>query len=587
MLKFHFKQWIICMMCISIYCFTCIGFTQNQPNIDIKTFQDSLQKISFEKVVDAYYEYRIPDSTRAANVINYLRDNYTTSKDKNVVAKTYLTIASWQYKHGNVNAFTKSLDIGIEYAELQNNNVLLYEAYKKKGVYLFYSGKNESALESLLEAYKLAKEMNNKKALIETKNNIALIQIQVRDNLGALDLYIENLKQIADSDDKSLKNKKMIIYFGMAKAYIDLGRHEEATKYVEDGIAINQQKNNIELEAYFNILLGELESNKGNYQKAAELFIKAKEQIASYGGDRVADRFLKLYIGKNYAAQNQHELAVKEFLEGEQLLEENDIDYLSIQGLYSGLADSYSVIGEIEKSSKYYKKTLEIDARNDKTRAILNSRMVQEALGNLKEQINDLEKISKRIKYYYAAGIGVLLLIIFGLVIYYRKQQRKNKELFNKLMLELEEKRQQEKREQKTQKSTTTTKKSIAKTKETPEIDEKTAEILKNLEEFEAKELFLSQDSTLVEVAKKIQTNTTYLSKVINTYKEKSFTSYITDLRVNYAIERLSVDRKFRSFTIGAIAQEIGFRRSESFSKAFKVKTGLYPSYFIKELEKQ
>ena len=101
------------------------------------------------------------------------------------------------------------------------------------------------------------------------------------------------------------------------------------------------------------------------------------------------------------------------------------------------------------------------------------------------------------------------------------------------------------------------------------------------------KELFISKESTLIEVAKKIQTNTTYLSKVINTHKKKSFTSYITDLRVDYAIERLSHDRKFRSFTIGAIAQEIGFKRSESFSKAFKVKTGLYPSYFIKQLEKQ
>ena len=157
-------------------------------------------------------------------------------------------------------------------------------------------------------------------------------------------------------------------------------------------------------------------------------------------------------------------------------------------------------------------------------------------------------------------------------------------------MLQLKEKRQQEKLQEAKplqKKDAISNQKSIKEIIEKSKIDVKAAAILKNLEEFEAKKLFLSNESTLVEVAKKIQTNTTYLSKVINTHKEKSFTAYITDLRVDYAIERLSHDRKFRSFTIGAIAQEIGFKRSESFSKAFKVKTGLYPSYFVKEVEKQ
>ncbi len=158
-------------------------------------------------------------------------------------------------------------------------------------------------------------------------------------------------------------------------------------------------------------------------------------------------------------------------------------------------------------------------------------------------------------------------------------------------MNQLEKKRQKIKLH-KDEKQTASEEKIVEKSqkisKEQPaKIDPKIEAILTKLEEFEDKELFLDNDSTLVEVAKKIQTNTTYLSKVINTYKEKSFTAYITDLRVDYAIERLSHDRKFRSFTIGAIAQEIGFKRSESFSKAFKVKTGLYPSYFVKELEKQ
>lgn len=77
------------------------------------------------------------------------------------------------------------------------------------------------------------------------------------------------------------------------------------------------------------------------------------------------------------------------------------------------------------------------------------------------------------------------------------------------------------------------------------------------------------------------------MSKLVNAHKGKSFTAYITDLRVNYAIRRLKEDKKFRSYTIDSIARDIGFNRSESFSRAFKNKTGLYPSYYIKRLDSQ
>ena len=245
---------------------------------------------------------------------------------------------------------------------------------------------------------------------------------------------------------------------------------------------------------------------------------------------------------------------------------------------------------------KYYDIAEEIGKENDKKREELNSDIYEKYdLVKLKDEIVELQETSKRTKFFYVGGIVLLIMIIIGLLIFNKKQQQKNKQRFANLMNQLEEKRQKGKLQQKQSQADRTrapdkivSEVSKEKSKsETTEIDPKMLEILKKLDEFEEKELFISKDSTLVEVAKKIQTNTTYLSKVINTHKEKSFTAYITDLRVDYAIERLSHDRKFRSFTIGAIAQEIGFKRSESFAKAFKVKTGLYPSYFIKELEKQ
>ncbi|RYJ39601.1 Response regulator receiver protein [Flavobacterium anhuiense] len=75
------------------------------------------------------------------------------------------------------------------------------------------------------------------------------------------------------------------------------------------------------------------------------------------------------------------------------------------------------------------------------------------------------------------------------------------------------------------------------------------------------------------------------MSKVVNVYKEKSFTQYINDLRIEFAINQLQVNNKLRKYTVQALALEFGFNNAESFSTAFYKKTGIKPTYFIKELD--
>jgi len=71
---------------------------------------------------------------------------------------------------------------------------------------------------------------------------------------------------------------------------------------------------------------------------------------------------------------------------------------------------------------------------------------------------------------------------------------------------------------------------------------------------------------------------------IINHHKEKNFSNYLNDLRIEYVIKELKTNIVLRKYTIEALANEIGFNSSESFSKAFYRKTGIYPSYYIKRL---
>ncbi|MBG6111996.1 AraC-like DNA-binding protein [Flavobacterium sp. CG_9.10] len=59
---------------------------------------------------------------------------------------------------------------------------------------------------------------------------------------------------------------------------------------------------------------------------------------------------------------------------------------------------------------------------------------------------------------------------------------------------------------------------------------------------------------------------------------------YINDLRIDYALSKLQKNNKLRNYTVQALAQEFGFNGAESFSAAFYKKTGIKPTYFIKEL---
>jgi AraC-like DNA-binding protein len=114
--------------------------------------------------------------------------------------------------------------------------------------------------------------------------------------------------------------------------------------------------------------------------------------------------------------------------------------------------------------------------------------------------------------------------------------------------------------------------------------EEVSVKVLSALKNFENKKTYLKPNLNLNKVAKTLNTNSKYLSILINQTYNKSVVQYINDLRIEYVILKLKEDQKFRKYTIKAIAIEIGFNTDQAFSKAFHKKTGVFPSSFIKEL---
>ena len=112
-------------------------------------------------------------------------------------------------------------------------------------------------------------------------------------------------------------------------------------------------------------------------------------------------------------------------------------------------------------------------------------------------------------------------------------------------------------------------------------------DILKRLEVFEKQQKYLTPDVSLQSLSKDLQTNPNYLSRVINFDRDKNFSQYLNDLRIAYALEALQENPTFLRYSIKAIALECGYTNATSFSRAFYKQTGLYPSFYIKQLSKK
>lgn len=100
--------------------------------------------------------------------------------------------------------------------------------------------------------------------------------------------------------------------------------------------------------------------------------------------------------------------------------------------------------------------------------------------------------------------------------------------------------------------------------------------------EIEKNKEFLDPDFKLSYLAKKLDTNTTYLSSFFNNFLKKGFNQYLQEKRIEYLLELLKKDSKYTKYTVQAISEHIGYKSSSAFSKVFKQHMGISYSEFIK-----
>jgi AraC-like DNA-binding protein/lipopolysaccharide biosynthesis regulator YciM len=550
-------------------------FTQNKI--------DSLRLWNYEKLKNKFTIYDEDNKRLEARAVSQY---YLTKAKKE---KNILEIAEGY----NLMHLTEDFPLALKYIDslaMITKNVKgdIYPArtFIIKGNLYYKYGNLKAALDNYILGLEYSKKQKNVKQIAYANMNIAYLNSYMGRNKEAAKTFRYHLLNSQNITDEYQHDQMRV---SLVYCYIKINKIDSAGFFIQEGLNspfVRKNKYNTNQYLY---LSGQLNLATKNYQTAIGELTKA---YAYFSGINDNNQNYVLYsLGKCYEELNNKQEAIKYFTEIDSNIKKTEITFPELADVYTFLIDYYRESGDKEKQLYYIDRFLKVDKKLDEQFRYLSTELHQKYdTPNLLQEKEDIIKELKNKKTFLYVSVSILTLILFFLTYFYyksKKGERKHQKIAQDL-IHLIEKRSPETIQHQNGKQIgiyQPVKVESSKTNKTlPE--EVVQSILKDLDTFENKLHFLKNGITLTSLAKNIKTNTGYLSEIINNHKGKNFTTYLNDLRIDYALDQLVKDKKFRSYKLPVIAEEIGYNNVQAFSIAFKKKTGTTPSIYIKEIEK-
>ncbi|NER12727.1 helix-turn-helix domain-containing protein [Leptobacterium flavescens] len=544
--------------------------------------QDSLLNKNYKELREGYWE-AFPDSIKCAKYANTYLYKAKKARDTIKIARGY----QWFNMLTNDYVEKKYADsIILITKNIKDHPVYPAIAFHSRGVFLYNTGSYEAALNDFLIAREYAENNNNLYLFFSIRGAIAALKSKMGKDQEALDIHKQELKDVGRwkvSDiEKASEIDENTDYIGtllnISLSYIKLSKLDSADIFLKRGIKESLKLNDTLSYYSFVSSSGYNEYFKGNYRAASDSLDKA----FPFDDDQNARINYYLYKGKIARDLNNVEEAISHFEKLDSIYEVYKDPVRELPEVYKTFINYYKEKGDTENQLKYLDKLIAADSVLDANFYYLNTNITKEYdIPQLTAEKDKLIRSLQRKKTRSKNGIIILsfLFLLFGgLFFYYYRKQRMYKKKFGYLM--------QESRKEAKSFQLTETKIKVEDEGIKGISEELIKKIIGGLNAFEQKNEFLDPSITLNSLSKKLHTNSNYLSKVINYYEQKNFSNYINGLRIDYTVEQFKANKQFRLYSVKGIAEEVGFKSTESFSKAFFKRTGIYPSYFIKQLMK-
>ena len=501
----------------------------------------------------------------------------------------------------------KYSDSALITAKKTNDKKLLSYAYLNRGTIYMDEEMYNKALDDILLSNKYSEELGDEYTYHKTKYFIAQNKIYLglyEDANNELKSCLKYFKENSNLNEELGKSYSMYYLYSLM-SYLDtntkIGKQSENQALIDE--VLKYIKNN-KLDRYTPYFIS-IEGTDAFYRKDYKLAIdKLTKALLSYN-DQWPHHTDIYYLGLSFWHSGRKKVAIK-------YLEEIDNEYNKTKKLNPNFRTAYEIlikyndsIGNTEKQLEYINKLMALDKSYEKNYKYLYTRINKEYDNQkLIEEKNKIEKSLKTQKITNVFLFLISLLVIGLIVLRYRKLQKTYKARFEEIIAQSELKKHDDKKI--TQKHALLTKEQENKedSQIIPEVNITEASfdynfynkipglnpifienILNQLEEFENNNKFLDTQISQRLLSENFSTNATYLSKIINVYKGKTFNIYINDLRLDYIIEFLKNDVKYLNMDVKELARLSGFSNTENFSDNFQRKFKIKPSYFIKMMK--
>ncbi|MHA7055729.1 helix-turn-helix domain-containing protein [Aquimarina sp. M1] len=493
------------------------------------------------------------------------------SKDDLILARHYYALATFFYTKEHYGRSIYYLEKAITRTKELNEPKFLCTLYLKLGNAYLKDWQNQKSLDCYNQALTIAQEKGSIDHQLIANSGISIILKRMGQLDKALKVCKNSLVLTENSDDKNTANHVRLLTI-ISEVYLDQQKYDSVLHYADIGLAISKPLDysigSIDLLTKKGIVA--LYNNKRT--KALKYFYEANNMLDTKGVQQKKSKLnLNYFLATHFYQEKKYNTAISYLTNSVSMLEEKDARNIRVLETYILLANCYTEIGKTKESIYWFQKliTLQKEFQDAKNKTI--TKLHNQGINELENQIAVLkneEMKEKRYKEHFLFILFFVCFLLIFLVFKYIRKQKSNTLRFNTLMEKIDALKSKEK--------------NILQ----PVVinDTKVKAVLDGLDKLEKQEYFLHTDCDLRSMSKKVKTNTTYLSKIVKANKANSFNDYINDLRIEYALKRLKNDKKFRSFSVKSIALEIGYKTDNSFTKHFKSKTGLNPSYYIKKI---
>ena len=501
-----------------------------------------------------------------------------SKKENNLKALVY----AYRYASQNPSEKykVKYSDSAILVAKKINDNSILAEAYINKSTLLIAKNQHDVASNYLMLANRIAEKTNDNYLKYQTIYSIAQNYLYLGRLSDAKKEYEKCVNFFSVNLDKSQtygKNYEMMFMYSLI-SLIDI--NSKLNQFSDNEILLKKafqyikENNSNFYYAYFISCEGTNAYFLKNYFLAIEKLKKA-QTLYQDSWPHYTEIF---YIGMSYWKLGNKKEAVKYFekLDKEYYKDKNQDP--QFRPAYELLIEYYASKNNTDKQLEYINKLMSLDKSYEKNYKYLFAKIHKEYDSQkLIDEKNSIEN-SLKIHQYLTLFVIIISIVLISFSTYkYFQMQRKYKERFEQII---------SKNTEIEKIPVTIVEKSETITPKIAGLSESTvAYILEQLDIFEKEQQFLDSKITQKLLSEKLGTNPTYLSKIINAYKQKNFSNYLNDLRLEYIVELLKTEHQFLEKEIKELANIAGFTNAEAFSDNFQRKFEIKPSYFIKMMK--